>query len=262
MKNRCFCLLVALVLCGGVAAAASLTYSGDSASTVFAQDGQRAVLTGHARVVTEDSVITADRIELFGKDFPYAICTGNVRIVNTTRGMELTSDQLFYNRQDKVARITGDAVMTDVKNELVVKGGFIEDRDKEKLTTIQIGVRILKKDLVCRAEFARYDRSNNTLELSGMPFVSKKGDEYRAARIMVNLDTEEITLEGDVSGQINSGGSAQTPSSPQSQPSVQPGQQATPAAPQSPQNPSPSSATPSVAVPAAPSKPEGGDVGH
>ena len=46
--------------------------------------------------------------------------------------------------------------MADLKNEMVVKGGFIEDRDKEQLTIVQIGVRIFKKDIVCRAEFARY----------------------------------------------------------------------------------------------------------
>jgi len=212
--------------------AGTLTYSGDSATTVFAEGSERAVLTGHARVVTEDSVITADRIELYGKDFPYATCVGNVKVVNAKRGMELTSDQLFYNRQDKIARITGEAVMTDLKNELVVKGGFIEDRDNEKLTTIQIGVRILKKDLVCRSEFARYDRNNNSLELTGMPWVSKKGDEYRAARISVNLDTEEISLEGDVKGEMTSTQSgasaseqpAQTPTgeqTPEATPSIQ-----------------------------------------
>ncbi len=186
-------------------AANTLSYSGDSMSTVLADGNQRAVLAGNARVETEDTVIRADRIELYGKDFIYAICTGNVKAVNVKKGMELTSRRLFYDRQEKIARINGDAVMTDLKNELVVKGGFIEDRDKEELAIVQIGVRILKKDMVCRSEFARYYRKKKMLELSGMPWVSRKGDEYRAVRIIVNLDTEDIDLEGDVKGEIAAG---------------------------------------------------------
>ncbi len=206
------CALVLLTAKAG-AATKSLEYFADTMTSVFAEGGQRAELVGHARVQTEDTLIQADRMQLFGKDFVYVTCSGNVKVVNTKRGMEVTSDSLFYDRDQKIARITGNAVMQDFKNEMVVKGGFIEDRDSEQITIIQIGVRILKKDLVCRAEFARFNRSTNILELSGMPWVSRKGDEYAAARISVNTDTEEITLEGDVKGQIATGGekSSQSP---------------------------------------------------
>ena len=40
------------------------------------------------------------------------------------------------------------------------------------------------------------------LELSGLPVLFWKKDEYRASRIVMNLDTEEITLLGDVNGTI------------------------------------------------------------
>jgi lipopolysaccharide export system protein LptA len=180
----------------------TFSYSGDSATTVLAEGSQHALLTGHAQVKTQDLRITADSIELFGKDFIYAQCKGNVRVVDTKRGIDLTSQELFYDRDRKIARIKGNAVMSDLKNEMVVKGGFIEDRDTEQITIVQIGVRIFKKDIVCRAEFARYWREKKMLELSGMPWVSKSADVYQAARITVNLDTEDISLEGDVQGTI------------------------------------------------------------
>jgi lipopolysaccharide export system protein LptA len=196
-------LLITLSAAGAEAATETLSYSGDSLITVLAEGNKRLLLTGNARMQTEDVVIRADRIEVYGSDLRYALCTGNVRVVDTKRGLDLTSQQLFYDRQLKISRISGNAVMADLKNELVVKGGFIEDRDAEQLTVVQIGVRILKKNLVCRAEFARYYREKNTLELSGMPWVTRDGDEYRAGRITVNLDTEEIALEVDVKGEIN-----------------------------------------------------------
>jgi lipopolysaccharide export system protein LptA len=185
------------------AATKTLSYSGDSLVTVLADGGKRLLLTGNARIQTEDVVIRADKIEVYGSDLRYALCAGNVRVVDAKRGIDLTSKQLFYDRQQKISRITGNAVMADLKNELVVKGGFIEDRNTEQLTIVQIGVRILKKNMVCRSEFARYYREKDILELSGMPWVTRDGDEYRAGRITVNLDTEEITLEVDVKGEIN-----------------------------------------------------------
>jgi lipopolysaccharide export system protein LptA len=69
---------------------------------------------------------------------------------------------------------------------------------------IQIAVRILKKDLVCRAENARNLRPENRLELSGMPVVNRKGDEYRALKIFVDLDKDTIRMEGDIRGRVTS----------------------------------------------------------
>ncbi|MBA7557710.1 hypothetical protein ES705_50479 [subsurface metagenome] len=73
--------------------------------------------------------------------------------------------------------------MVDKKNETVVKGGFIEHWEERDESIIQLGVRILKKDLVCRAEYARYLREEEQLELAGMPIVYWKGDEYQASKI-------------------------------------------------------------------------------
>jgi lipopolysaccharide export system protein LptA len=172
----------------------------------LAEGSQHALLTGHGRVESQDLRITADSIELFGKDFIYAQCHGNVHVVDARRGLDLTSQDLFYDREQKIARVRGNASMADVKNEMVVKGGFIEDRDTEQIDIVQIGVRIFKKDIVCRSEFARYQRDKKILELSGMPWVSKGGDVYQAARITINLDTEEITLEGSVQGTLEDKG--------------------------------------------------------
>jgi hypothetical protein len=166
----------------------------------LAQGAQHALLMGHARVETADLRITADRIELFGKDLIYAQCSGSVHVVDAKRGLDITSDQLFYDRERKIARVRGSAVMADLENEIVARGGFIEDRDGEKITIFQIGVRIFRRDIECKAEFARYYRDRKVLELSGMPWVAKGSDIYVGTRITINLDTEEISAEGGVSG--------------------------------------------------------------
>jgi lipopolysaccharide export system protein LptA len=180
--------------------AETFSYSGDSVRATLAKGSERAVLTGHATVRSDDMLITADEIELLGEDFTVALATGAVRVADAKRGIDLTASDLWYDRDTKITRIRGNAEMADLENEIVAKGGFLEDRDKEGLTIIQIGVRIFRKDLVCRSEFAKYWRDKKILELTGMPWVSRKGDEYRATKITINLDTEEIVLEGSVQG--------------------------------------------------------------
>jgi lipopolysaccharide export system protein LptA len=190
----------ALAVAASAAGAEIFTYSGDSVRATLAKGSERAVLTGHATVRSDDVLITADEIQLLGEDFTVAVASGAVHVVDAKRGIDLTAADLWYDRTAKIARIKGNAEMADLENEIVVKGGFLEDRDTEGLTIIQIGVRIFRKDLICRSEFAKYWRDEQILELTGMPWVSRKGDEYRAAKITVNLDTEEIVLEGGVQG--------------------------------------------------------------
>jgi lipopolysaccharide export system protein LptA len=199
--RRAFLVAVLLLAAAaGATAAETFTYSGDSMEATAAKGSERAVLTGHATVRSDDVLITADEIQLLGKDFTVALATGSVRVVDAKRGIDLSAGDLWYDRKAKIARIRGSAEMVDLENEIVVKGGYLEDRDAEGLTIVQIGVRIFRNNMVCRAEFAKYWRDRKILELTGMPWVSRDGDEYRATKITVNLDTDEIVLEGSVQG--------------------------------------------------------------
>jgi lipopolysaccharide export system protein LptA len=191
-----FCLLSGLIF------TEVFHFSGNRVQTIFAKGKERTLLTGNARVVSDDNHITANSIELYGKNNTYILCTGNVRLINTEKGIDVTCEKMFYDRKLKRSRMQGNAVMVDRENEIVVKGGFIEDNEEQEITIIQIGVRILREDMVCRSEFARYLREEEKLELSGMPIVHWKGDEYRASKIYIDLDKDEITLEGDVSGEL------------------------------------------------------------
>ena len=82
--------------------------------------------------------------------------------------------------------------------------GWLRLADRYAPSRVQIGVRILKTDLVCRSEYARYLREQDRLELSGMPLVNWKGDEYRALRISIDLEEDTIRLEGDIHGTVTS----------------------------------------------------------
>ena len=178
------------------------SFTADQMETVLAEGRERTVLTGNAALISDDTEIYASRIELYGDDLAFALSQGGVRVVQTGQGIELTSESVLYDRRDGIVRVQGDALLIDHDNEMVIKGGFLEHWEDRDETSIQIGVQILSDDLVARAQLVHYDRGEQTLALSGLPVVTWKGDEYRAARIFIDLDEDRIVLTGAVSGQI------------------------------------------------------------
>ena len=206
MKRALSSLLLLSLLSLASAFGANLQFSTDHMTTVLAKGKEHTILSGHAKIINGDTTITANQIELYGPDFRYANCTGDVKVVDAKRGITLTSQNLYYDRTEDLSRVEGYAEMQDTKNEIVVKGGFLENRGNEDITIVQIGVRILKiadkQQMVCRSEFAKYNRKDDSLVLSGTPVVFWKGDEYRAAQISIDLKTDEISLQGEVSGKI------------------------------------------------------------
>lgn len=160
------------------------------------------VLEGGAQVVSDDLVLKADRIELSGEKNRFVDCIGGVVGTDEAKGVHFRTERLRYDRTAKVARLEGDSVLEDKKNGVVAKGRFIEYADESGTTVLQIGVRLFKDKLVCRAEWALYRREEQTLELSGLPVVFKDGDEFRADRMRVDLETDDISMEGSVRGSI------------------------------------------------------------
>ena len=63
-------------------------------------------------------------------------------------------------------------------------------------------LKLKSKDIICDSLFAVYNRNTSMLELTGKPAVKKGKDEFKAARISVDLETEDIKLEGKVSGSV------------------------------------------------------------
>jgi lipopolysaccharide export system protein LptA len=197
---------VVLVMAAGLAMAAgaeSVSFSADSVQSSLAKGKERTVLTGRAKVKTGSISITADRIELFGKDFVYLDCSGKVIVVDEKRQIRLEAPNLYYDRDRKLSRAQGPSVLQDDRNKLVLRAEWIENDGENEVTLAQVAVRILKDKLACRAEYALYRRNDKELELSGSPSAYKDGDEYKATRILVNTDTEDIRLEGEVSGSVS-----------------------------------------------------------
>ena len=193
-----FCLFFAAI----GANADTFTFRADRMSGTKALGREITILAGDAEVRSDNLVLRAERIEIQGDDNQFIDCSGGVWGMEEEKEIIFQTDRLRYDRTLKIARLEGNATLEDRKNEIVAKGNFIEYDDQAEITVIQISVRLFKDDMVCRSEYAVYRRNEKLLDLSGFPVVYKKDDEFHADRIRVDLDTDDVTMEGSVSGTI------------------------------------------------------------
>jgi lipopolysaccharide export system protein LptA len=191
------------LFCAAICAHAdTFSFRADKMSGTKALGKETTILSGNAEVRSDSMLLRAAYIEIQGDNNQFIICTGNVWGMEEEKNIIFQTDRLRYDRKLKIARLEGNSTLEDKKNEIVAKGNFIEYDDKAEITVFQISVRLFKDDMVCRSEYAVYRRNEKLLDLSGFPVVFKKDDEFRADRIRVDLDTDDVSMEGAVSGTI------------------------------------------------------------
>jgi len=192
-----FCIILACATWADV-----FTFRADRVQGSRATGREVTILTGNAEVRSDKLLIHADRIEINGSDNRFIDCSGHVQGFEEEKNILFITDRMRYDRTLKIARLEGNSTMEDRDNEIVARGRFIEYDDENEIAILQISVRLFKDNLVCRSEYAVYRRAEKTLALSGFPLVYKKDDEYRADRIRVDLDTDDVVMEGDVKGSL------------------------------------------------------------
>jgi len=194
-----FCFMFNALPCEG---ADTFTFRADSMTGSKALGREVTILSGNAEVKSDNLLLRAERIEIHGDDNQFVDCMGSVSGVEEEKDILFFADRLRYDRKLKIARLEGNSTLEDRQNEIVARGRFIEYDDNAEITVMQISVRLFKDDMVCRSEYAVYYRNEKLLNLSGFPVVFKKDDEFRADRIQVDLDTDDVSMEGLVSGTI------------------------------------------------------------
>ncbi|MDR0312275.1 MAG: hypothetical protein LBI14_01620 [Treponema sp.] len=180
----------------------TFTFRADHMSGGRAAGREIIILTGNAEVRSDNLLLRADRIEIQGEDNQFIDCIGNVQGFDEEKEIYFQTDRLRYDRVLKIARLEGNSTLEDRKNEITVMGRFIEYDDQNETAVFQIAVRLFKDNLICRSEYAVYRRNEKILTLSGFPVVYKNDDEFRADRIRVDLETDDVIMEGSVSGTI------------------------------------------------------------
>lgn len=196
-------LLIVLININTLHAAKSKIKFSASSMQGSIKEGQNSTsLTGNAVVMVDTMEIKADRIEIYGKDYRYLKATGAVTGEDKEKGFSFSSNFMQYDRDKEIATFFGKTELNDTKNDVKITSEHIEYNQKAETMLMQFDVKILRKEITCTSMFAMYNRKSSALNLTGRPVVTKSKDTFQAAKIAVNLDTEDISLEGRVSGNV------------------------------------------------------------
>lgn len=159
-------------------------------------------LSGNGYIKTESMEIQADLIELSGDDYRYISASGNIRGKNLEANMDFTCDALEYDRETKVAKLQGNVELVDIENDVKAKAQIISYNQETDIAILQVQISLTQKDNVCSGSYAVYYKKTQLLELSGNAQIKQKSDTFRAQHITLNMDTQDITLDGNVKGTV------------------------------------------------------------
>ena len=187
--------------------ASEITFSGGYTKIDMQQGTRRVILSGGAHVSTGTVELVSDSIELYGDNYRYVTCTGNVSATENERGISFTTPALVYDRVDGTVRSDGWIEIQDTQHEVALSGAWFEYDMNRRFMKLQMMAKILKVTddglMVCRADSIEYDGEANTVSLKGNATVSWNNDTYKAAMIIVDLNTNGISLYGTISGEFN-----------------------------------------------------------
>ena len=117
-----------------------ITFSAEAMSGRAGSKEDTTKLSGNARVTTETIEITADSIELSGKEFRYVGASGNIKGSYKESNLEFECQELQYDRESKVVVLSGDVKLIDVDNEVTAGAQMIEYNSNTDIAVLQIEV--------------------------------------------------------------------------------------------------------------------------
>ncbi len=182
--------------------AEKISFSAGSMSGQAGDSSATTTLSGGAFIQTSSIEISAQEIELSGDDYRFITARGNISGKNLESKMEFTCDAMTYDRETKVAVLQGNVHLVDTENDVKADAQIIEYNQETNIAVLQIDINLTQKKNVCTGSYAVYQKNEQMLEISGNAQVKQDKDVFRAQQITLNLDTQNITLSGNVKGSV------------------------------------------------------------
>lgn len=182
--------------------AEKISFSANSMNGTIGDKSDSTTLKGEASVITESMEIYADSITMSGEDYRYIEASGNVKGVNTEAELEFSCGKLRYDRETKIADLSEKVSLKDTKNDVQANAQVIQYNQESDIAVMQIDIELTQKDNVCTGVYAVYRKKDQILDLSGNAQIKQGSDTFRAQEISLDLDSQEITLDGRVKGSI------------------------------------------------------------
>lgn len=159
-------------------------------------------LSGNSYIKTETMEIYADEVELSGDNYRNIKATGHISGKNLKSNMDFNCDELTYDRDTKIAELKGNVNLNDKDNDVRAQAQVIIYNQDTEVAVLQIKINLTQKDNVCSGSYAVYYKTSQLLEISGNAQVRQGDDVFRAQYITLDMDTQDITLDGNVKGKV------------------------------------------------------------
>ena len=157
-----------------------ITFSAAESSVRLKDGRENVTLSGSAEVSTGSLTINADHMTLSGEQWRYIECSGNITIRDSERDLEIRTSVLWYDRMEERLLISSYFEIEDRINEMSARASHLEYDMKNEILTL-----------------------SSQVSLSGSCRVIYDGDEYRAEQITIDMESDSISLNTSIRGQIN-----------------------------------------------------------
>ncbi|WP_422480319.1 LptA/OstA family protein [Pleomorphochaeta sp. DL1XJH-081] len=200
-------LLLLFTMVGSLSGATPISFRGGYTRAVM-REGRESILLSQGAVVSVGSIqFEAQRIELIGPQARYIVGEGSVRITDTDNNIIINCNEISFDRETEQLLVDGWVEIQDLENEVVASGAYLSYNRTKGLMKLQIAAKLLRHTdsgpMVCRADSIEYDRNAMLLALIGNSEVTWKNDSYRSSVTTINLQTDEIVMEGTIKGTVN-----------------------------------------------------------
>jgi len=180
----------------------SIVFSANRMSGQAGNSNTTTTLSGNSYIKTETIEIYADDVELSGEDYRYIKASGHISGKNLKTNMDFSCDNLSYDRITKIAELKGNVNLTDNENEVKASAQIIVYNQDREVAVLQVKINLTQKDNICSGSYAVYYKKTQLLEISGNAQVKQGEDIFRAQYITLNMETQDITLDGNVKGKV------------------------------------------------------------
>jgi lipopolysaccharide export system protein LptA len=188
-------------------AATPISFKGGYTRAVMREGRESILLSQGALVSVGDIRFEAERIELIGPEARYIVGEGSVVITDTENNIVINCNEISFDRETERLLVDGWVEIQDLDNEVMATGAYLSYSRSEGMLKLQIAAKLLRHTdsgpMVCRAHSIEYDREAMRLSLIGNSEVTWKGDIYRSSVTTVDLETDEIVMEGSIEGTVN-----------------------------------------------------------
>lgn len=194
--------LVFLMILSTPVTAETIVFSANKMTGQAGNSNSTTKLSGNSYIKTDTMEIFADEVELSGEDYRNIKAAGNISGKNIEANMDFTCDELLYDRSTKIAELKGNVSLSDNENDVKAKAQIIVYNQETEVAVLQIKIDLTQKDNVCAGSYAVYYKKSQLLEISGNAQVRQGDDVFRAQYITLDMNTQDITLDGNVRGKV------------------------------------------------------------